>query len=82
MDVKVQCFRKNGYIVCIKVGYIAVDIPRHWKVKKAECRGFSSQGDSSYYDIALNDMNYLHIFRDSLPLALPFKPYFFNQYPL
>ena len=81
MDVNVQCFRKNGIIICVKLGWIAVDIPRHWKIRKAEYIGFSSQYSSSYYDILLNGTYHLHVFRDSLPLAMPFKPYFFEQYP-
>lgn len=54
MDVNVQYFRKNGYIICVKVGWLAVDIPSHWKVKKAEYRGFSSCEKGSYYDIRIS----------------------------
>ena len=82
MDVNVQCFRKNGYIVCVKVGYIAVDIPRHWKVREVEYVGFSNHERSVYYDIALNGNVCLHIYKNSIPFTDDFKPFFFDKYPL
>ena len=83
MDVNVQYFRKNGYIICVKVGWIAVDIPRHWKIKKAECVGFSSQSRSSYYDIALNGVVCLHILAADYTDSSKFSSLFYlEQYPL
>jgi len=79
-----QTFREeNGLIICIKYGFIAVDIPIHKEVKKAEVVGVSSQGDISYYDIALDGKVSLHIFRMAWHnvMASEIKPYYFEDYP-
>lgn len=76
-----QTMKKHGYIRCIRIGYIIVDIPKEWKVKEAEVRGHSMRNGRSYYDIALNGQVLLHIYRCSFGKGM-LTPYFFEEYPL
>ena len=85
MAVTVQCFRRDGVIICVKVGYIAADIPTEWHVRKAELVGTSLKGlggteDSTYYDIALDGRDRLHIMKDFR--GGDFRPFFFEEYPI
>jgi len=82
-----QIFRNSeGYIICVKFGWVAVDIPAWNCVTDAECRGTSSFGEFSYYDIALNGEVVLHIYRSNHThgglMPGDFRPYFFEKYPL
>ena len=83
-----QTFRnEDGFIICVKMGWIAVDVWADAKFTTAECVGYSTNHDSgkplSYYDIALNGEVKLHIlhwtFGESLPAA--FMPYYIDIYP-
>ena len=84
---KLQTFRNyEGNIICIKIGWIAVDIPAENRVVKAEIRGTSTRyvNDKpvSYYDIALNGRCVLHIFRYEYEDKSMPEPYFVEKYPL
>lgn len=76
-----QTMKKGGIIQCVRMGYIIVDIPKEWKIKDAEVRGFSTHKQNSYYDIALNGNVLLHIFRWNLGNTTQ-EPFFFEEYPL
>lgn len=79
--MEIQVFRRRGIIICVKVGWIAVDIPYQLKIRKAEVRGIGnhSYGNSCYYDIALNGLCFLHILKCSRDLNC--QPFFFDVYP-
>lgn len=80
-----QTFRdESGLIICVKYGFIAVDIPVTKEVKEAKIVGISSQGNISYYDIELDGEISLHIFRmaPNYVMASNIKPYYFEKYPL
>lgn len=85
---RLEVFKSNGVIVCVKMGWIAVDIPVEWQITEAECRGTSTfyqeHQPLSYYDIALNGRVVLHMFRQLLGTSLngEFKPYIFYGTPL
>jgi len=81
--MKIQCFRRKGVVICVKVGFIAVDIPFELNVKDVEYRGTSTRGSHSYYDIAMDGRCLLHILRASLNGKMTYPPaYFFEEYPL
>ena len=86
MNDKLQLFRKKGKIICIKCGWIAVDIPTTWRVKSVEIRGTSTHYINnepvSYYDIAINGLVLLHIYRANLGNKVGVKPYFYEYLPL
>lgn len=87
MNDKLQLFRKKGKIVCIKCGWIAVDIPTTWHVKSAKIVGTSTQYINnepvSYYDIAINGLVLLHIYRTNLSNSDSVtQPYFCEYFPL
>ena len=84
--MNLQTYKKRGLIRMIKCGHIAVDIPKILKAKKAELRGFSSKtidgSTSSFWDIAINDLCVLHIFRSYHGDGKTFPPYYFwDVYP-
>ena len=87
--MELQTFRnKEGIIICVKCGWIAVDIPAEMNITEVGYRGTSTRnltcGTFSYYDIALNGRCVLHVMR------CPFGtinggeicPFFFDEYPL
>ena len=76
-----QTMKKRGYIRCVRIGYIIVDIPKEWKIKEAEVRGHSLRNGRSYYDIALNGQVLLHIYRCGFGKSM-LTPFFFEEYPL
>ena len=83
-----QTFKnEEGIIICVKCGWIAVDIPAEMKITEAECMGTSTRylecNLFSYYDIALNGRCILHIFRRSFGTVSGFdiQPFFFDEYP-
>ena len=80
-DFPFQTMKKRGYIRCVRIGYIIVDIPKEWKIKEAEVGGHSLRNGRSYYDIALNGRVLLHIYRCSFGKGM-LTPFFFEEYPL
>ena len=86
--MELQTFRnEKGIIICVKHGWIAVDIPAEMKITEAEVRGTSTRnltcGTFSYYDIALNGRCVLHVMRCSFGTINGGEicPYFFDEYP-
>lgn len=67
--MELQVFRRRNKVVCVKAGWIAVDIPYEWKIHQVELRGISTasedQGGGCYWDIALDGMCILHIMKHS-----------------
>ena len=83
-----QVFRnEKGIIVCIKCGWIAVDVPEQFGIMEAELRGTSTKtfygNSSSYYDIALDGNRLLHIHRKTYKEMYSgnFIPFFTEKYP-
>ena len=87
MTEAVQTFRKNGHIVCIKCGLVAVNIPSIMKARKAERVGFSTRyfGETpvSYHDIAIDGRVILHIIRKNFDGCFPIGAtmFFWEDYP-
>lgn len=82
---RLQTFRgESGFIICVKYGFIAVDISINKEVKNAKIVGISSRGNISYYDIELDGEMSLHIFRmaPNYVMASDIEPYYFEKYPL
>lgn len=85
---KLQVFRNDdGIIVCIKCGWIAVDVPEKLGIMEAEVRGTSHKSFNgipfSFYDIALDGDCLLHVFRMAYSETMPYglTPYFTEKYP-
>jgi len=83
-----QVFRnEKGIIICIKCGWIAVDVPEQLGILEAELRGTSTKTlygiQCSYYDIALDGNCLLHIHRRTYSGMTfgNFTPYFTERYP-
>ena len=86
--MKLQTFKnEEGIIICVKCGWIAVDIPAELKITEAEYRGTSTRymedNAFSYHDIALNGRCILHILRRSFGTisGCYIQPFFFDEYP-
>ncbi len=86
--MELQTFKnEEGIIICVKCGWIAVDIPAMMNITDAEYRGTSTRylkdNPFSYYDIALNGICILHILRCSLDTisGCNIQPFFFDKYP-
>lgn len=87
--MELQTFKnEEGIIICVKCGWIAVDIPTEMNITEVEYRGTSTryiEGNAfSYYDIALNSRRILHILRRSFGTISGYdiQPFFFDEYPL
>ena len=86
--MELQTFKnKEGIIICVKCGWIAVDISDEMNITDAEYRGTSTRylkdNPFSYYDIALNGKCILHVLRRTFGTisGCDFKPFFFDKYP-
>ena len=86
--MELQTFiNKEGIIICVKCGWIAVDISAEMNITDAEYRGTSTRyiedNPFSYYDIALNGICSLHVLRRSLDTisGCNILPFFFDEYP-
>lgn len=80
-----QTFREeSGLVICVKMGYIAVDIPIQDEVKEVKIVGTSSKNEVSYYDVELDGEVRLHIFRWASRhiFISEVEPYYFEKYPL
>lgn len=87
--MELQAFKnEESIIICVKCGWIAVDIPAEMNITEAEIRGTSTRylegNPFSYYDIALNGRCILHILRRSFETisGCEIQPFFFDEYPL
>jgi hypothetical protein len=81
-----QVFKnKTKNIICLKFGWIAVDIPEWWNITEAKPRGISTRGYLSYYDIELNGETILHIYRCNHEpgglLPNDFRPFYWERNP-
>ena len=86
--MELQTFKnEGGIIICVKCGWIAVDIPAVMNITDAEYRGMSTRylegNPFSYYDIALNGKCILHVLRRSFGTisGCNILPFFFDEYP-
>lgn len=43
--MELQVFRRRNKVVCVKAGWIAVDIPYEWKIHQVELRGISTASE-------------------------------------
>ena len=87
-DMELQTFKnEEGVIICVKCGWIAVDVPVIMNITEAEIRGTSTryleEEPFSYYDIALNGRCILHALRRSFGTISGYniQPFFFDEYP-
>ena len=88
-DMELQTFKnEKGVIICVKCGWIAVDIPAEMNITEAEYRGTRTRylegNPFSYYDVALNGRCLLHVLRCSFDATTlcNLNPYFLEEYPL
>ena len=86
--MELQTFKnEESIIICVKCGWIAVDIPAEMNITDAEYRGTSTRylkdNPFSYYDIALNGKCILHVLRRSFGTisGCDIQPFFFDKYP-
>lgn len=89
IDEPVVFRNDEGYIICIKEGFIAADINPNWHIKEAKYVGHSMREVNghqvSYYDIKLDALNepYIHLFRgvySDMDMA-DFKPVIYEKDP-
>ena len=82
MEKEVITRTVNGVITHVIVGYIAAQIPAEWQVRKAKIVGISTRHNNdgeeqSYYDVALDDRNVVHIWKQDRYIGA--RPYWLEE---